>query len=198
LRIITIAQPMNIAPQQGACGVVLGDEVIAIVQEPARAAGTCDLVQPPDRIVAEGSCCPATASDEAVLDIVDEGVGPVGGQVAVSLFDARSDAVLDPVAGMVTATLAGDFAISLCVIAVAIIGLMLMSGRLAVREGLRVVIGCFVLLGAPLLENGINIILEETVPVSGSFEPSTTSQPSQLPLPAADYDPYAGASLRQN
>jgi type IV secretory pathway VirB2 component (pilin) len=75
--------------------------------------------------------------------------------VAPSLFDAPAAPVLPSAAGWVTGTLFGDVAASLCVIAVAIMGILLMTGRLSVRDAARVVIGCFVLLGAPLIAAGL-------------------------------------------
>ena len=35
------------------------------------------------------------------------------------------------------------------IIAVAVLGMMMLSGRIPVREGMRVLLGCFLLLGAP-------------------------------------------------
>lgn len=45
----------------------------------------------------------------------------------------------------------GSVAITLCVFAVVFVGMLMLTGRLALREGLRVTLGCFVLLGAPLI-----------------------------------------------
>ncbi|WP_234035717.1 TrbC/VirB2 family protein [Erythrobacter insulae] len=45
----------------------------------------------------------------------------------------------------------GSFAITLCVLAVAFVGFLMLSGRLALRDALRVILGCFVLLGAPAI-----------------------------------------------
>ena len=75
--------------------------------------------------------------------------------VAPSLFDAPAAPVLPSAAGWVTGTLFGDVAVILCVIAVAIVGILLMIGRLSVRDAARVVIGCFVLLGAPVIAAGL-------------------------------------------
>ncbi len=57
-------------------------------------------------------------------------------------------------ANWITGTLLGSAAITLCVLAIAFVGLMMLTGRLPVREGLRVVLGCFVLLGAPVIAAG--------------------------------------------
>lgn len=51
-------------------------------------------------------------------------------------------------------TLLGSIAIGLCVIAVAWVGFLMLQGRLPVREGARVIVGCFILLGAPVIASG--------------------------------------------
>jgi len=62
--------------------------------------------------------------------------------VRSSLFDAGTEPVLPAATGWVTDTLLADVAIGLCVLAVAFVGFMLMTGRLAIREGVRVATGC--------------------------------------------------------
>lgn len=98
----------------------------------------------------------------------------------------------------INGVLLDSLAIGLCLIAVAVIGLMMLSGRLAIREGMRVVLGCFVLLGAPVIAAGL----------AGVWSGNATYEPDPAPLvqyaeprdipPAAEYDPYAGASLRRD
>jgi len=117
--------------------------------------------------------------------------------VSASLFDSRGDPVLPVATDWVAATLLGSIAVGLCVLAVAFVGLMLMAGRLAVRDGLRVVIGCFVLLGAPVIAAGLRGAADEAY----SAQPSDVivqSVPEPPPLPPSTYDPYAGASLRRD
>ena len=71
---------MNVAPQHISAGVVFGDQVGAIVQEPRRARAAADLVEPTQRIVAQAGARAAAAADQAVLDIVDVAVGAIRGQ----------------------------------------------------------------------------------------------------------------------
>jgi len=101
--------------------------------------------------------------------------------VAPSLFDAPAGPVLSSAAGWVTGTLFGDLAAALCVLAVAFVGLMLMSGRLAVRDGVRVVIGCFVLLGAPLIAAGLRSAAEDAANASPVVQPAPVLEPSSYP-----------------
>ena len=81
--------------------------------------------------------------------------------VADSLFDPQGTTVLAAAAAWITGSLLGTAATILCVLAVAFVGLMLMSGRLAVRDGLRVVIGCFVLLGAASIAAGLRTAADQ-------------------------------------
>ena len=92
----------------------------------------------------------------------------------------------------------GSLTISLCILAIALVGLLMMGGRLPVRTGLRIVLGVFVLLGAPVMASALI--------VSSGYAGSPSlamPQPRPLPeetrsLPASPWDPYAGASLRQD
>ena len=117
--------------------------------------------------------------------------------IAPSLFDPPPSPVLVSASDWVSAALLGTVAISLCVLAVAFIGLLLMAGRLAVRDGLRVVIGCFVLLGAPAIAAGLRGAADEAYSGPPS-EVIVQSVPEPALLPPSTYDPYAGASLRRD
>src|SRR5688500_3801139 len=109
-----------------------------------------------------------------------------------SLFDAPPSAVLPAASDWVTGTLFGTVATALCVIAVAFIGLRLMMGHMAIRDGLRIVIGCFVLLGAPFIALGVlSVAGQPTAPVEVAV---VTPVLPEVPTPP--YDPYLGASVR--
>jgi type IV secretion system protein VirB2 len=118
--------------------------------------------------------------------------------VSPSLFDAPHDSRMIAATDWLTGVLLGNVAISLCIIAVATVGLALMTGRLAIRDGVRVAIGCFVLLGAPAIAAGFLKVADETVSPRSAMGPvvDATAEPSLLP--PANYDPYAGASLRRD
>lgn len=116
-----------------------------------------------------------------------------------SLFDASETFVLVDAVAWLTRTMLGSVGIGLCVIAVAIVGMMMLSGRLAVREGARVIIGCFVLLGAPSIAAGFQAFADH--PDLRSADLGAPAPPPTLPrrnLPVSTYDPYAGASLRDD
>ena len=91
--------------------------------------------------------------------------------------------------------LVGPIGTSMAVIAMAWVGFSLLEGRLTVRRGATVVLGCFILFGAPA-------IARELLGLAGrdggqfaapDLPPSASPQP-QPPLPPQP-DPYAGASV---
>lgn len=53
--------------------------------------------------------------------------------------------------GWIADTLLGEVAVTICVIAVAFVGFSMLTGRLSIRKGGQVILGCFVLLGAPFI-----------------------------------------------
>lgn len=117
--------------------------------------------------------------------------------IATSLFETHAAPVLPTASEWVTATLFGEVAVALCVLAVAFVGLLLMTGRLAVRDGVRVAIGCFVLLGAPVIASGLHSAAGSAAGSSVPVAPVIQVESAPAPLPSSTYDPYAGASLRR-
>jgi type IV secretory pathway VirB2 component (pilin) len=113
------------------------------------------------------------------------------------MTDPQGSGALVGAVNWLQGTLLGTAATTIAVIAVAGVGLMMLSGRIGAYEALRVVLGCFVLFGAPTIASGLRDLAAgtETPHVQQTqFVPV----PPQAVLPAADYDPYAGASLRQD
>ncbi|WP_363317653.1 TrbC/VirB2 family protein [uncultured Erythrobacter sp.] len=113
-----------------------------------------------------------------------------------SLFEPSNQSALIESAGWFESILLGQLAIGLCAIAVALLGLWMLSGRLNLGQGLRTLLGVFVLLGAPAIAASF---------VASSDQPRIATTPTlprdQTParaLPPASNDPYAGASLRRD
>lgn len=108
------------------------------------------------------------------------------------------DGALAASIGWINDLLLGSVAIGLCVLAVAIVGLMMFGGRLPVRQGMRVVLGCFVLLGAPVIAAGFIGVWQDThTPAPEPPSLVEYAEPRAEPPPAS-YDPYGGASLRRD
>jgi type IV secretory pathway VirB2 component (pilin) len=115
-----------------------------------------------------------------------------------SLFDPSGGSPLLEAERWIERVLLGEIAIGLCVLAVAFIGALMLTGRLPLREGMRVVLGCFVLLGAPVIAAGL---MQGRSGLAGAPPPvppvAAVSEAPRAALPPANYDPYAGASLGQ-
>lgn len=107
-----------------------------------------------------------------------------------------SSALLDALQ-WVQGMLLGTLATTVAVIAVAWIGIGMLNGRINVQRGATVILGCFIVFGAPSIVSGL-ITAAETIgaasePIIASA-PSVSSPPAPLPTPTP-HDPYAGASV---
>lgn len=115
-----------------------------------------------------------------------------------ALTDPSGSSSLADAALWVQRAMLGTAATVIATIAVAAIGYLMMTGRVSVRRGATVVIGCFVLFGAPTIAAGIVGLVarsgEAEVAINvPAAQPVIPAAPSPTPAPA--YDPYAGASV---
>ncbi len=113
---------------------------------------------------------------------------PAGSSVLVAVVTWLQDVLL------------GTAATSIAVIAVAAIGFGMLTGRINLRHGATVVLGCFILFGASSIVNGLRqaasggyaeappVIVTPTAPV-------VVSTPRPVATPQKPFDPYAGASM---
>ncbi len=119
--------------------------------------------------------------------------------VQQSLFEAGGGTPMVESARWIEGVMLSEIALGVCVIAVAFTGALMLTGRLPLREGARVVVGCFVLLGAPVIAAGFVVdgggVIEASSPPPPVAVPNESSRPN---LPPANFDPYAGASLRED
>jgi type IV secretory pathway VirB2 component (pilin) len=116
----------------------------------------------------------------------------------------QADLSVPPPASAITAAtdwvsnvLFGPLANIIAVIAIAWIGFAMLSGRVDIRRGLSVVLGCFLLFGAKGIAGGLrSTATAEAVPsiVSVPPPPSYVQSPSSTNN-ANGYDPYAGAAV---
>lgn len=101
-------------------------------------------------------------------------------------------------------TLLGTVATTVAVICVATVGLMMLSGRVDLRRGASVVVGCFILFGASSIAAGIRSVASgdsisaEPVfyvePWTAPTPPASPFQPVRAPAERAA-DPFAGAAV---
>lgn len=98
--------------------------------------------------------------------------------------------------------LLGTVATSLAMLGVAVVGFLLLQGRIDMRRAATVVCGCFILFGAPAIASGLIGLLSIVDP--GPFpQLSAMSAPvARAPVPPpvtepanSGYDPYAGAAV---
>jgi type IV secretory pathway VirB2 component (pilin) len=118
--------------------------------------------------------------------------------MSASLADPPGASVVAAAVGWVEAVLLGTVATIVAVIAVAAVGFMLLAGRIDVRRGATVILGCFVLFGASTIVAGLQASLGGADRGSLAYAPDPPAPPAALPParpPVQDYDPYAGASV---
>jgi type IV secretory pathway VirB2 component (pilin) len=80
------------------------------------------------------------------------------GAGAPQIAQAATPSGAGPILGAVTwmqETLLGEVASGVAVIAVAVVGLLMLTGRMNWRYGATVIVGCFILFGAATIVGGI-------------------------------------------
>lgn len=89
----------------------------------------------------------------------------------------------------------GSVGQTLAVLAIAFTGFAMLTGRIDWRRGGQVVVGCFILFGAPAIASGI---VEFALGHQGA-RPAASTDPAIKPIPVPakppQFDPYAGASV---
>ncbi len=118
--------------------------------------------------------------------------------VQQSLFEASGGAPMVGSVRWIEGVMLGEIALGVCVIAVAFIGALMLTGRLPLREGAQIIVGCFVLLAAPVIATGFIGFKGGVINPSAPSPASAQIDNPRPDLPPADYDPYAGASLRED
>lgn len=119
-------------------------------------------------------------------------------QFAVSLADPPGSSVVVAATAWVQATFLGTLATIVAVIAVAAVGLLMLSGRVDPRRGLAVLTGCFILFGAPVIANGLRAMTGDVVPLQNTGSEMSAAPPDVVIAPTPGiYDPYAGAAVQR-
>jgi type IV secretory pathway VirB2 component (pilin) len=116
------------------------------------------------------------------------------------LTDVSSASPLVAAVFWLEAVLLGTLATTVAIIAVATVGFLMLTGRIDIKRGLTVVVGCFILFGASSIATNLDDMTQSLQVPERSEIPSTPIVPIQAPIqsstrsPAA-YDPYAGAAI---
>lgn len=114
------------------------------------------------------------------------------------MFEPSGGNALGDSAGWIVDTMLGSVATGMCVLAVAFVGLMWLTGRLEWRQGMRVIAGWFIIFGAPVIAAGLlRLGQSQTAPVVAASSESQGLGPREE-LPRSDYNPHGGASLRDD
>ena len=115
--------------------------------------------------------------------------------------DTGGSDALPAAAHWLQALLLGSIASVIAIIAIAVVGLMMLSGRMDIRRGITVVLGCFLLFGAPVIAAALRGVVSGNAaqPMPYTAAPVSIAPSPAMPAPSrapAPYDPYAGASVR--
>lgn len=122
-----------------------------------------------------------------------------------SLSDPLPESPFLGATNWIEGTLLGSLATSVAVIAVAMLGFLLLTGRASLRRGMTVLLGCFLLFGSAAIADGLRLALgtgseERAAPTATTAAPSPLAEVATPPLTPrpAPYDPYAGAAVPQH
>lgn len=117
--------------------------------------------------------------------------------MSLSLADPIGSSPIADAALWLQGTLLGTIATSVAVVAIASVGMMMLTGRVNLRRGVTVVLGCFILFGATSIAAGIRSAAFGLGGSDGGVQQADESPAIVIPKRAPNYDPYAGASVPQ-
>ncbi len=121
-----------------------------------------------------------------------------------SLSDPPSTSAVTAATDWITGLIFGPLATAIAVIAVAWIGISMLSGRVDIRRGLAAVFGCFLLFGAKGIADGLESVTGNevmsaaaAVPPPPVFQSSAPNLQTEEPSTSGGnvFDPYAGAAV---
>ncbi len=127
-------------------------------------------------------------------------IGVAASAFSGSLADPPPSSVILPAAQWIQGALLGTIATGFAILAVAMIGVLMLSGRIAIRQGATVIIGCFIVFGAANIARGLRGA-SEAVAGADDAPPMVVAKSDPVIMPTApskpreDYPPYAGAAL---
>ena len=114
--------------------------------------------------------------------------------------EAPATNALTSAIGWIEGLLIGPLATSIAVLAVAAVGFAMLTGRIDLRRAASVVLGCFLLFGAPLIAIALRGAIEPTaIVLTAGAAPSISNDSPHLPAyrarPPDPFDPYAGVPV---
>lgn len=124
------------------------------------------------------------------VTVIDRNCSPAE---AAGIFAARDDSTASA-AGWIEGTLLGSVGTTVAVIAIAGLGMAMLQGHVSPRRAIQVVLGCFILFGAPTIARGL-VGLGQGASGPVVVVVSVAAPSDARPAPKANADPYAGASV---
>ena len=117
--------------------------------------------------------------------------------IAPSLADPEGSSPFLAAVRWIEGVALGATATSIALIAVATIGFLMLAGRLPIRRSATVILGCFILFGAPVIAQGILGLAQSSATATAPPREPIATAPIALPTakPTPAYDPYAGAAV---
>ena len=97
-----------------------------------------------------------------------------------------TDSSLVAAIGWIEALLARRLATAVAILAIALIGFRMLLGQVSVRRAAGVILGCFIVFGAPLIARGLIGAIERASPAASTLDPmGYGSGPLLGPAPTA-------------
>ena len=113
-----------------------------------------------------------------------------------SLFETQAESGIGTSIDWVEALMLGEIATALAIVAVAIAGFMMLTGRVRMAGGFRVILGCFVLFGASSIAAALmGSVGDSRQSVQVEFD-REAMQPREE-LPPSENSPYSRASVNR-
>jgi type IV secretory pathway VirB2 component (pilin) len=115
----------------------------------------------------------------------------------VALTDPGTGSALAAANNWVAALLTGTLATTVATIAIAGIGFLMLQGRLPLRRGVTIVLGCFIIFGASSIGRGLLMLNSGLSGIAPGGPAAVVQAPPAITVPPQPevYDPYAGASV---
>ncbi|HVR89827.1 MAG TPA: TrbC/VirB2 family protein [Novosphingobium sp.] len=119
--------------------------------------------------------------------------------MAASGLDPAGSGPLLAAVNWIEQLLTGPLAIATAILAVAFVGFRMLSGDTSIRQGVRVIVGCFILFGAPMIARELTGAIQGgDAMVAPSGQPQYQAVPPPPPAPQVPtarngnpFDPYA-------
>lgn len=114
----------------------------------------------------------------------------------ISLFDGHSGADIGSSLDRVETLLLGEVATMIAIVAIALVGFLMLSGRMRFMRSLRLIVDCFMLLGSSTIAALLIGIGDEARRPARIAVDTKNAQPRET-FPPSDDSTYSRASVRR-